>query len=162
MLSVIPVRFSAMTHSPATRILIADDHDDVRSGLRAILGGQPGWEIVAEAADGRQAVDLAAETSPDVVILDYRLPVMNGIEATRAIRGACPGTEVLIFTMHGGRQLIRRLLEAGARGYLSKSEARRFLIAAVEALSRHEPFFTDSVPKDLLAECLGRPAPKPD
>src|SRR3712207_5082458 len=103
-----------MTHPPATRILIADDHDDVRSGLRAILGVQPGWEIVAEAADGRQAVELAAETRPDVVILDYRLPVMNGIEATRAIRAARPETEALIFTMHGGRQLIRRLLEAGA------------------------------------------------
>lgn len=143
-----------MTHSATTRILIAEDHADVRAGLRAILGVQPGWEIVAEAADGRQAVDLAAETCPDVVILDYRLPVMNGIEATRAIRAACPGTEVLIFTMHGGRRLIRRLLKAGARGYLCKSEARRFLIAAIEALARHQPFFTDRVPKDLLDEYL--------
>lgn len=91
-----------MTHSPAIRILIADDHDEVRSGLRAILGGQPGWGIVAEAADGRQAVDLAAETRPDVVILDYRLPVMSGIKAIRAAR---PETEVLIFTMHEGRHM---------------------------------------------------------
>lgn len=151
-----------MTSSATTRILIADDHAEVRSSLRAILAAQPGWEIVAEAADGRQAIDLATETCPDVVVMDYRLPLMNGVDATREIRGACPGTEVLIFTTHGGRQLIRRLLEAGARGYLSKSEARRFLIPAVEALSRHEPFFTDSVPRDLLDACLGKPASRPD
>ncbi|HEV2566523.1 MAG TPA: response regulator transcription factor [Microvirga sp.] len=149
-----------MTSTAKIRILVADDHDDVRSGLRAILGAQPGWEIVAEAADGRQAVELAAETCPDVVVLDYRLPVMNGIDAARAIRAACPGTEVLIFTMHGSRHLIRRLLEAGARGYLAKSEARRFLIAAVTSLARHEPFLPDSVPRDLLDECLGTPAPE--
>lgn len=137
-----------MTHSAKVRILIADDHDDVRSGLREILGVQPGWEIVAEAADGRQAVGLAAETCPDVVILDYRLPGMNGIEATRAIRAARPDTEVLIFTMHGGRPLIRRLLEAGARAYVPKPEARKSLIAAVTSLTRHEPFFPDSVPRE--------------
>lgn len=151
-----------MTRSATIRILIADDHAEVRSSLRAILSGQPGWEIVAEAANGLQAVELAAETRPDVAILDYRLPLQNGIEAARAIRASCPATEVLLFTIHGGRQLIRELLEAGARGYLSKSEARRYLIAAVEALSRHEPFFPDSVPRDLLDACLGKRAAEPD
>jgi DNA-binding NarL/FixJ family response regulator len=151
-----------MTRPATTRILIADDHADVRAGLRAILGVQPGWTIVAEAADGRQAVDLVAETCPDVVVLDYRLPVMNGVDATRAIRASRPETEVLIFTMHGSRHLIRRLLEAGARGYLSKSEARRLLIAAVTSLAQHEPFFPDSVPTDLLDEFFGRPAPEPE
>src|SRR5918997_5090384 len=117
-----------------TRILIADDHDVVRSGLHAILNSQPGWEVVAEAEDGKRAVELAAETQPNVAILDYQLPIMNGIDATREIRAFQPETEVLIFTMHESEPLIRELLEAGARGYLLKSDARRFLIAAVEAL----------------------------
>jgi DNA-binding NarL/FixJ family response regulator len=141
-----------------TRILIADDHDVVRSGLRAILGDQPGWEIVAEAEDGRQAVELADATQPDVAILDYQLPLLNGVDATRQIRAFRPQTEVLIFTMHGSEPLIRELLEAGARGYLLKSDARRFLISAVEALAQHHPFFTGRVSEALLAAYLGRGA----
>lgn len=137
-----------------TRILIADDHDVVRSGLHTILSGQPGWEVVAEAEDGKRAVELAAETQPDVAILDYQLPFLNGIDATREIRGFHPQTEVLIFTMHESEPLIRELLEAGARGYLLKSDARRFLIAAVEALARHQPFFTGRVSETLLSVYL--------
>ena len=97
-----------------TRILIADNHDVVRSGLRAILSGEPGWEVVAEAEDGRQAVELAAATQPDVAILCYRLPVMNGIDATRQIRAFHPRTEVLIFTVSEGEPPLREFLEAGA------------------------------------------------
>jgi DNA-binding NarL/FixJ family response regulator len=137
-----------------TRILIADDHDVVRSGLHAILSSQPGWEVVAEAEDGKRAVELAAETKPNIAILDYQLPVMNGIDATREIRAFQPETEVLIFTMHESEPLIRELLEAGARGYLLKSDARKFLIAAVEALSRHQPFFTGRVSEALLSTFL--------
>jgi CheY-like chemotaxis protein len=137
-------------------------HEPIAYHRRCRNGHVPARDLeLVRRLHGGRARDPAA-TRPDVVILDYRLPVMNGIEATRAIRTSCPGTEVLIFTMHGGRHLIRRLLEAGARGYLSKSEARRFLIPAVEALSRHEPFFTDSVPRDLLDVCLGKPASTPD
>jgi DNA-binding NarL/FixJ family response regulator len=145
-----------------TRILIADDHDVVRSGLRAILADQPGWEVVAEAEDGRQAVELAAATQPDVAILDYRLPIMNGVDATRQIRSFQPDTEVLIFTMHGSEPLIRELLEAGARGYLLKSDARRFLLPAVETLARHQPFFTGRVSEALLAAYLAKAAPPGD
>ncbi|HEV2566529.1 MAG TPA: response regulator transcription factor [Microvirga sp.] len=137
-----------------TRILIADDHDVVRSGLHAILSSQPGWEIVGEAEDGKRAVELAAETQPNVAILDYQLPIMNGIDATREIRAFHPDTEVLIFTMHESEPLVRELLEAGARGYLLKSDARRFLIAAVEALARHQPFFTGRVSEALLSAFL--------
>ncbi len=148
--------------STMTRLLIADDHDVVRSGLHAILSGQPGWEVVAEAEDGKRAVELAAETQPDIAILDYQLPVMNGIDATREIRAFQPQTEVLIFTMHESEPLIRELLEAGARGYLLKSDARRFLIAAVEALSRHEPFFTGRVSEALLSAYLASGKPPGD
>jgi DNA-binding NarL/FixJ family response regulator len=133
-----------------TRILIADDHAIVRSGIRGVLSDQPGWEIVGEAENGKQAVDLAAEVRPDIAVLDYQLPLMNGIDATRAIRVCSPKTEVLIFTMHESEFLLRDLLDAGARGYLLKSDAERFLIMAIEALERHKPFFTDSVSEVLL------------
>ncbi|ANY83626.1 DNA-binding response regulator (plasmid) [Microvirga ossetica] len=139
-----------------TRILIADDHDVIRTGLRAILSGQSGWEVVAEAENGRQAVDLAVETQPDVAILDYQLPVLNGVDATREIRAFQPQTEVLIFTMHEGEPLLRELFEAGAHGYLLRSDARQFLIAAVAALAQHEPFFTGGVSETLLNAYLSR------
>ena len=115
-----------------TRILIADDHDVVRSGLRAILEVQAGWEVVGEATTGREAIDLALSLKPDVVVLDYGLPLMNGIEVTRNIKTRVSGAEILIFTMHDTDELIRDALEAGARGFLLKSDAKRFLIAAAE------------------------------
>ena len=139
-----------------TRILIADDHDVVRTGLRAILSGQSGWAVVAEAENGQQAVDLAVETQPDVAILDCQLPVLNGVDATREIRSCQPQTEVLIFTMQESEPLLRELLEAGARGYLLKSDARQFLIAAVAALAQHKPFFTGGVSETLLTAYLSR------
>jgi DNA-binding NarL/FixJ family response regulator len=141
-----------------TRILIADDHDVVRSGVRAILETQAGWEVVGEAADGKDAVDQALATRPDVVVLDYGLPVLNGIEATRQIRARVPGAEVLIFTMHDTATLVREVLEAGARGFLLKSDARRFLIAAVESLAAHKPFFTGKVSEALLETYLAKGA----
>jgi DNA-binding NarL/FixJ family response regulator len=144
------------------RILIADDHDVVRSGLHAILSSQPGWEVVAEAEDGKRAVELAAQTQPNVAILDYQLPIINGVDATREIRAFLPQTEVLIFTMHESEPLIRELLEAGARGYLLKSDARRFLMAAVEALAHHQPFFTGRVSETLLSAYLANRAPPGD
>src|SRR4029453_7370708 len=98
-----------------TRILIADDHDVVRSGLRRVLEAQPGWEVVAEAADGKDAIDKAAATKPDVAVLDSMMPLVNGVEATRQIRARLPKTEVLIFTMHDSETLIQELLSAGAR-----------------------------------------------
>jgi DNA-binding NarL/FixJ family response regulator len=140
-----------------SRILIADDHQVVRSGLRKILEAVGKWEIVAEAADGREAIVKALEFKPDVAILDYSLPLLNGIEATRQIRARLPKTEVLIFTMHDNETLFRDLLKAGARGYLLKSDAKRHLLAAIESLAVHKPFFTAKVSEALLDSFLTRP-----
>lgn len=139
------------------RILIADDHEVVRSGLRRILEAQPNWEVVAESGDGRDAVARAIATKPDVAVLDYSLPILNGIEVTRLIRAELPRTEVLIFTMHDEEMLIRELLKAGARGYLLKSDAKRHLIGAIEALACHKTFFTAKVSDALLESFLARP-----
>jgi DNA-binding NarL/FixJ family response regulator len=133
-----------------TRILIADDHAVVRSGLRAILEAHADWEVVAEASDGKEAISKAIEAQPDVAIIDYSLPLLNGIEVTRQIRARLPKTEVLIFTLHDNQTLIEDLLKAGARGYLLKSEAKANLIGAIEALAAHKPFFTANVSEALL------------
>ncbi len=139
-----------------TRILIADDHDVVLSGIRSILEARPGWEIVAEATNGREAIKKTLETKPDVAVIDYSLPHLNGIEATRQIRKREPITEVLIFTMHDEDVVIRGVLEAGARGYLLKTDAKQYLVAAVESLAAHKPFFTARVSQTLLASFLGK------
>jgi len=132
------------------RILVADDHDVVRSGLRQILQAKPGWEVVAEASDGKEAVRKAIAAKPDVAVLDYALPLVNGLEATRQIRARVPDTEVLIFTMYDNPMLIQDLLKAGAHGYLLKSDANPHLIEAIETLGSHKPFFTPKVCEALL------------
>ena len=139
-----------------TRILIVDDHDVVRSGLRHMIEVQPNWQVIAEAGDGKEAIEKALETQPDVAVIDYSLPLINGVEATRQIRAALPLTEVLIFTMHDNESVIRELLKAGARGYLLKTEARHHLIAAIDALAAHRPFFTAKVSEALLDSFLSR------
>jgi DNA-binding NarL/FixJ family response regulator len=135
-------------------ILIADDHDVVRRGLRAILETRPGWRVVDEARDGKEAVANAFRCEPDIAIIDYGLPQLNGIEAARQIRHHLPSTEILIFTMHSSDDILLHALEAGARGFLSKSDAGDYLIAAVQALSRHKPFFTGKVSETLIASFL--------
>ena len=107
------------------RILIADDHDIVRRGLRVLLENHPGWQVCGEAATGRAAVAMAKQLVPDIAILDLAMPELNGLEATRQIRAAVPGVEVLIFTMHESEKVMRETIAAGARGYLLKSDATR-------------------------------------
>ena len=144
-----------------TRILIADDHEVVRSGLRSILETHSDWEVVAEAADGKEAIVKAVETKPDVAVIDYSLPLINGIEVTRQIRRRLPRTEVLIFTMHDNEELIDELLSAGAHGFLLKSDAKRHLLEAIETLAAHKPFFSSNVSEFLLKSNLQRPSRSP-
>jgi DNA-binding NarL/FixJ family response regulator len=138
------------------RLLVADDHDVVRKGVRTLLEEQPGWEVAAEAADGREAVEKAKQVQPDVTILDLSMPELNGLEAAREILKTVQ-TKVLILTMYDSDPLIRQTLEAGARGYLLKSDAGRDLVSAVDALRRNKTFFTPKVAQMVLEGYLGRP-----
>jgi DNA-binding NarL/FixJ family response regulator len=131
-------------------ILIADDHDVVRSGLRLLLEAQPNWEIVGEASNGRAAVSKAIELRPDVAVIDYSLPMLNGLEVTRHILERAPRTEVLIFTMHDNEVLIQEAFKAGVRGYLLKSDARQHLIEAVQSLAVHKPFFSSKISEGMI------------
>ena len=132
-------------------ILIADDHAVVRAGLRTLLESCPRWQICAEAADGRDAVEKAVKHKPHIAILDIGMPLLNGVEATRHIRKASPSTEILILTMHESDDLVQQVVEAGARGYILKDEADRVLLDAVLALSLHKPFFSSRVSEVAVA-----------
>lgn len=132
------------------RILLADDHALMRRGLRSILESHAGWEICAEADTGREAVLQAAQLRPDVMILDVCMPDLNGIEATRQVRKVSPRTAVLILSVHESDHLVREVIEAGARGYLLKSDSGAELVAAVESLGRNKPFFTGRATERLL------------
>jgi DNA-binding NarL/FixJ family response regulator len=127
------------------RVLVVDDHEVVRRGLRALLETQRGWEVCGEATNGRDAVEKANECRPDVVLLDLCMPELGGLETTRQILKTVPGTEILVLTMHESEQALQDVLEAGARGCLLKSDAGRDLLAAVQALSHHQPFFSSRV-----------------
>jgi DNA-binding NarL/FixJ family response regulator len=135
---------------PTLRILVADDHEVVRRGLRALLESRPGWEVCGEATTGREAVEKARELKPDLVVLDITMPELNGLEATRQILKSLPRTEVLVLTVHESEQVVHEVLEAGARGYVLKSDAGRDLVAAVQALSQHKPFLTLGVTEMML------------
>ena len=110
------------------RILLADDHEMVRHGLRALIEDQPGWQVCGEASTGRVAVAKAHELKPDIVVMDFTMPELNGMEATRQIRADLPRTQVLILTMHESEELVREMLNAGARGYVLKSDAGNALV----------------------------------
>ena len=130
------------TNLMAVRILLVDDHPIVRQGLRTLLEGRSGWEVVGEAADGLEALDKIDSLQPDVVVLDVTMPRMNGLEACRLIqqRQKVSGLEVLFVTQHDSPQMMREALDAGARGYVVKSNAARDLLEAVEAVSQHRVF----------------------
>jgi DNA-binding NarL/FixJ family response regulator len=124
-----------------TTFFIADSHEVVRCGVHALLAERADWEVVAEAADGKEAVAQVTKTTPDVAIIDYSLPVLNGVEVTRQIRQRSPGTEVIFFTIHDNNDIIRETVRAGALGYVLKSDAQHLLVTAIDTVAQHKPFF---------------------
>jgi DNA-binding NarL/FixJ family response regulator len=138
------------------RVLIADDHEVARRGIRALLESHENWEVCAEAKDGREAVELAASERPDLILLDIGMPNLNGLEAARQILTVSPDVPILILTMHDSDNVVREVLRAGARGFLLKSDAGRDLVAAVEALQVQRTFFTNRVSQMVLDGFLER------
>jgi len=133
-----------------TQILLADDHAIIRRGLRGILETHDGWYVCGEAAtNGREAVELAVALKPDVVVLDWSMPELNGLEAAKQIRAALPETEILIFTMHESEELIREALSAGVRAVVVKSDVEGHLITAVESILKHNVYFSPTVSETL-------------
>ena len=134
------------------RILIADDHTLVRQGLRKILEAHTGWEVVAEAGDGREAIKKALELMPDVVILDISMPRLNGVEAVQQIARRAPNIRILVLTMYVDEAYVNRTVRAGALGYLLKDSADVDLIRAVTAVSKGKSFFSPAVARIILDE----------
>lgn len=160
-----------VTHSPASakpaggaaknvKILIADDHDIVRRGLRSLIEARPEWKVCDEANSGREAVAKAEEKKPDIVILDISMPELNGLEAARRIKRVSPNSEILILSVHYSDQLIKEILDLGVRGFIVKSDSDRDLVVAVETLANHKPFFT-SMATEVMLTNFHRPSALP-
>jgi len=141
------------------RILLADDHNILRQGLRLLLEREPGFEVIGEAADGREAVERAEATKPDVAVLDIAMPNMSGIEAAQRISTLLPHAGIIILSMHSDEGYVLRVLKAGAKGYLLKDSAENDLIEAIKAVSKGKAFFSPEISK-ILAEDYVREAKK--
>jgi DNA-binding NarL/FixJ family response regulator len=140
--------------SPIRRIMIVDDHDAVRRGLRNLVETKANYVVVAEASDGRMALEMAREHQPDIAILDYSLPTLNGLDLSHQLKRAYPKLEILIYTMHDREDVIMEVLRAGVRGFVLKSDTERHLISALDALSIHRPYFSGAVSETLLDKFL--------
>ncbi len=136
------------------RILLADDHTVVRKGLRLLLESVPRFQVIAEAASGKEAAALAEQHRPEVVVMDVAMPVLNGIEAARQITARHPGTAIVFLSMHGDEGYVLRALKAGARAYLLKDSAESDLIQAVQAVSEGKAFFSPAISKMLVEDYM--------
>jgi len=134
--------------------MIVDDHDALRRGIRALIETQSNFTVVAEAASGRAALEEARRTVPDIAIIDFSLPELNGLDLTLALKRELPRLEILIYTMHARDDIITGILKAGARGYVMKSDSEDHLIAALDALSVRRPYFSGAVSEALLEQFL--------
>jgi DNA-binding NarL/FixJ family response regulator len=142
------------------RILIADDHDIVRRGIRSLVEARPEWKVCDEARSGHEAVAKSEEQKPDIVILDVSMPELDGLEAARRIKKVSPNSEILILSVHYSDQLIKEILDAGVRGFVVKSDPGRDVIAAVASLASHKPFFT-SMATEVMLTNFQRPSAAP-
>ena len=142
------------------RILIADDHEVVREGMRALIEHEPGWQVCGTATNGQEAVEAAKKLKPDVVVLDMTMPELDGLEALRGIKHTLPNTEVVIFSAYHSEEVIEQLFDAGAKSYIQKSDGSRHLVAAIKSLAEHKPFFTSEISQILFAKFLSGSAGK--
>jgi DNA-binding NarL/FixJ family response regulator len=138
------------------RILVADDHDIFRRGLKQVLTARAGWEVCAEARNGREAVSMAAQFKPEIIVMDISMPELNGLEAVRQIKKELPKTEFVVLTLHISDHLVHDIIEAGARAYILKSDADKDLVAAVEAVSLRRSFFTQKAGEMVVNGFRGR------
>src|SRR5713226_6947941 len=143
------------------RILVADDHELVRRGIRGLLRAQRGWRVIGEATNGREAVEKTNKLKPDVAILDISMPDLDGLQATRQIREAAPRTSVVVLTMHESDQMVRRVLDAGALGYVLKSDLATHLVKAVKDVSTGKLFLTPKV-SDIVLKGFLKTGNQPD
>ena len=134
------------------RILVADDHGIVRKGLRFLLDRQPGMEVVGEASEGREAVKLSEELTPNVVIMDVAMPLLNGIDAAAQIMKGNPNTGIVMLSMYADEAYLVRALSAGAKGYLLKDSAEVDLVRAVQVVAQGRPFFSPQISQSLLED----------
>jgi DNA-binding NarL/FixJ family response regulator len=140
------------------RILLVDDHEVVRQGLRALIEKRPEWRVCAEAGDGRTAVALVEQERPDIAVVDFGMPGLNGLEATRQIKRVLPECEVLVFTGTEDEELIHKIFAAGARSYILKNDMTHHLVKAIEALGQHKHYFTGPISEVLFARYLDGPS----
>lgn len=146
--------------SPNRRVIIVDDHDAVRRGIRQLLDSKPYYQVVGEAANGRDGLQLAREVRPDIAILDYSLPELNGLDLSHALKRELPRIEILLYTMHDREEIVTEILRAGVRGFVLKSDPEKHLIAALDALSIRRSYFSGAISDTLLDQFLeGKPHP---
>jgi DNA-binding NarL/FixJ family response regulator len=136
------------------RLMLVDDHDIVRKGIRALIETRSEWTLVAEAADGMEALKIAREVQPDIMVLDISMPNVSGLDLIILLKRVLPKTEILVLTMHESERVMAQALKAGARGYLLKTESGERLIEALTALSRHQTYFSPTVSETLLKSYL--------
>jgi len=139
---------------PIKKVLIAEDHNIVRRGLRTLLDTNPNLEIVAETANGREALEAARTTNPDIAILDYSMPELNGLDLTIELRKLLPGIEVLMYTMHESEDTVLQAFQAGVRAYVLKSDSERSLLAGIDAIASHRTYFSGTICEALLADFM--------
>ena len=141
--------------SPIRRLIIVDDHDAIRRGVRTLIESRPNFQVVGEASNGREAIELAIATRPDIAILDYSLPELNGLDLAYQLKKQSPQIEILIYTMHDREDVIIEILRAGVRGFVLKSDTEKHLVAALDALSIRRPYFSGAVSETLIEKFLG-------
>ena len=140
--------------SPIRRIIIVDDHEAIRRGVRQIVETKPYYQVVGEAGDGRTALEMAKEIRPDIAIIDYSIPELNGLDLSHALKRQNPRIEILLYTMHDREEIVMDVLRAGVRGFVLKSDTEKHLLAALDALAIHRPYFSGAISETLLGQFL--------